>query len=137
MESFSVLERKADGFRNYLRAGEKLSPETLLVDRAFMLNLTAPEMTVLIGGMRALGTNFGQTKHGVFTDRPETLTNDFFVNLDRPAPQDAGQVGLLQHGVHAVWWGGCLRGWPEFACTAKASRRGLPSRRVAPEARLS
>jgi catalase-peroxidase len=81
VESFSVLERKADGFRNYLRAGEKLSPETLLVDRAFMLNLTAPEMTVLIGGMRALGTNFGQTKHGVFTDQPETLTNDFFVNL--------------------------------------------------------
>jgi catalase-peroxidase len=81
LESFSVLEPRADGFRNYLRAAEKLSPETLLVDRAFMLNLTAPEMTVLIGGMRALGTNFGQTKHGVFTERPETLTNDFFVNL--------------------------------------------------------
>jgi catalase-peroxidase len=81
VESFAVLEPTADGFRNYLRAGEKLSPETLLVDRAYMLNLTAPEMTVLIGGMRALGTNFGQTKHGVFTDRPETLTNDFFVNL--------------------------------------------------------
>jgi catalase-peroxidase len=81
VESFAVLEPKADGFRNYLRAGEKLSPEALLVDRAFMLNLTAPEMTVLIGGMRALGTNFGQSKHGVFTDRPQTLTNDFFVNL--------------------------------------------------------
>jgi catalase-peroxidase len=58
-----------------------LSPETLLVDRAYKLNLTAPEMTVLIGGLRALNANFGQTKHGVFTDRPETLTNDFFVNL--------------------------------------------------------
>jgi catalase-peroxidase len=81
VESFSLLEPKADGFRNYLRGGEKLSPETLLVDRAYMLNLTAPEMTVLIGGMRALNANFGQAKHGVFTDRPETLTNDFFVNL--------------------------------------------------------
>ncbi|ORW05972.1 hydroperoxidase [Mycobacterium kyorinense] len=81
VESFAVLEPKADGFRNYLRRGEKLSPETLLVDRAYMLNLTAPEMTVLVGGMRALGANYGQSKHGVFTDRPETLTNDFFVNL--------------------------------------------------------
>jgi catalase-peroxidase len=81
VESFELLAPRADGFRNYLRAQEKLSPETLLVDRAYMLNLSAPEMTVLIGGMRALGTNFGQTKHGVFTDRPGTLTNDFFVNL--------------------------------------------------------
>jgi catalase-peroxidase len=81
VESFAVLEPHADGFRNYLRAGEKLSPETLLVDRAFMLNLTAPEMTVLIGGMRALNANVGQARHGVFTDRPEMLTNDFFSNL--------------------------------------------------------
>jgi catalase-peroxidase len=81
VESFAVLEPTADGFRNYLRAGEKLSPETLLVDRAFMLNLTAPEMTVLLGGMRALNANVGQSPHGVFTDRPGTLTNDFFVNL--------------------------------------------------------
>jgi catalase-peroxidase len=81
VESFAVLERTADGFRNYLRAGEKLSPETLLLDRANLLTLTAPEMTVLIGGMRALNANFGQSAHGVFTDRPETLTNDFFVNL--------------------------------------------------------
>jgi catalase-peroxidase len=81
VESFAVLEPKADGFRNYLRAGEKQPAERLLEDRAFMLNLTAPEMTVLVGGMRALGTNYGQTKHGVFTDRPGTLTNDFFVNL--------------------------------------------------------
>ena len=81
VESFSVLEPNADGFRNYLRAGEKLPPETLLLDRANMLRLTAPEMTVLVGGMRALNTNHKQTSHGVFTDRPETLTNDFFVNL--------------------------------------------------------
>jgi catalase-peroxidase len=81
VESFAVLEPKADGFRNYLRAGEKLPAESLLVDRAFMLNLTPPEMTVLVGGMRALNANFKQTRHGVFTDRPETLTNDFFRNL--------------------------------------------------------
>jgi catalase-peroxidase len=81
VETFAVLEPTADGFRNYLRPGEKLSPETLLVDRAFMLNLTASEMTVLIGAMRALNANHGRAPHGVFTDRPETLTNDFFVNL--------------------------------------------------------
>ncbi|HUR22673.1 MAG TPA: catalase/peroxidase HPI [Acidimicrobiales bacterium] len=80
-ESFAVLEPTADGFRNYLRAGEKLSPETLLLDRANLLTLTAPEMTVLIGGMRALNANYGHTAHGVFTHRPETLTNDFFVSL--------------------------------------------------------
>jgi len=79
VESFALLEPQADGFRNYLRAGEKTPAERLLVDRAYMLNLTAPEMTVLIGGLRVLGN--GQTKHGVFTDRPGTLTNDFFVNL--------------------------------------------------------
>ncbi|MBP2580393.1 catalase-peroxidase [Streptomyces sp. PvR006] len=81
VESFAVLEPRADGFRNYLRAGEKLSPETLLLDRASLLTLTAPEMTVLVGGMRALDTGFRRSKHGVFTDRPESLTNDFFVNL--------------------------------------------------------
>jgi catalase-peroxidase len=81
VESFAVLEPTADGFRNYLRPGERLSPETLLLDRAFMLRLTAPQMTVLVGGMRALNANCGQARHGVFTNRPETLTNDFFVNL--------------------------------------------------------
>src|SRR5580704_16298470 len=75
------MEPIADGFRNYLRSGQHLSAEELLVDRAQLLKLTAPEMTVLIGGMRALNANFGQAKHGVFTNRPETLTNDFFVNL--------------------------------------------------------
>jgi catalase-peroxidase len=81
VESFAVLEPRADGFRSYLQAGEKLAPETLLLDKANLLTLTAPEMTVLVGGMRALGTNVGGTKHGVFTDRPGVLTNDFFVNL--------------------------------------------------------
>ena len=81
VESFAVLERNADGFRNYLREGVKLSPETLLVDRAYLLNLSAPEMTVLVGGLRALDANAGGAKHGVFTDRPGRLTNDFFVNL--------------------------------------------------------
>ena len=81
VESFAVLEPTADGFRNYLPSGEKLSPETLLVDKAYMLNLSAVEMTVLVGGMRALSANFGGAGHGVFTDRPGTLTNDFFVNL--------------------------------------------------------
>jgi len=80
-ESFAVLEPRADGFRNYLHAGEKLEPEKLLLDRAYLLNLTAPEMTVLVGGMRALGTNAGGSSHGVLTDRTEALTNDFFVNL--------------------------------------------------------
>ena len=81
VHSFAVLEPTADGFRNYLRKGQQRSAEELLVDRAQLLTLTAPEMTVLVGGMRALNANFGQSKHGVFTKRPETLTNDFFVNL--------------------------------------------------------
>ncbi len=81
VHSFAVMEPVADGFRNYLRSGQILSAEEFLVDRAQLLTLTAPEMTVLVGGMRALNANFGQTKHGVFTNRPETLTNDFFVNL--------------------------------------------------------
>jgi catalase-peroxidase len=81
VRSFAVLEPRADGFRNYTRAGQKLSPETLLLDRANLLNLTAPQMTVLIGGLRVLGANFKQSRHGVFTQQPGKLTNDFFVNL--------------------------------------------------------
>jgi catalase-peroxidase len=84
VDSFKVLEPRADGFRNYLRAGEKLQPEVLLVDRAYMLDLTAPEMTVLVGGLRALNANAGGTAHGVLTDRPGVLTNDFFTNLLSP-----------------------------------------------------
>jgi catalase-peroxidase len=81
VESFAVLEPTPDGFRNYFRPGESLPLEHGLLDRAYMLTLTAPEMTVLIGGMRTLNANFAQSQHGVFTDRPETLTNDFFANL--------------------------------------------------------
>jgi len=81
VESFAVLEPAADGFRNYLKTKYAVSAEELLVDRAQLLTLTAPEMTVLVGGMRVLNANFGQSQHGVFTKRPETLTNDFFVNL--------------------------------------------------------
>ena len=80
-ESFAVLEPTADGFRNYMKDGRGIPAEELLVDRAQLLTLTAPEMTVLVGGMRALDANVGRSKHGVFTDRPGTLTNDFFVNL--------------------------------------------------------
>jgi len=81
VESFAVLEPAADGFRNYLKAKYAVTAEELLVDRAQLLTLTAPEMTVLVGGMRVLKTNFGGSQHGVFTKRPEALTNDFFVNL--------------------------------------------------------
>ena len=83
-DSFRVLEPRADGFRNYLRPGEKTQPEVLLVDRAYMLDLTAPEMTVLVGGLRQLGGNVGGVAHGVLTDRPGVLSNDFFANLLSP-----------------------------------------------------
>ncbi len=81
VEAFAVLEPRADGFRNYHRVGEKLPLETLLLDRANLLELSAPEMTVLVGGLRGLNVNIGQSQHGVFTAQAETLTNDFFVNL--------------------------------------------------------
>jgi catalase-peroxidase len=81
VESFEALEPKADGFRNYVNGKQRVSEAELLVDRAQLLKLTAPEMTVLVGGLRVLGANTGNSKHGVFTKRPETLTNDFFVNL--------------------------------------------------------
>jgi catalase-peroxidase len=81
VHSFAVLEPRADGFRNYLKKGPQSPAEELLVDKAQLLNLSAPELTVLVGGMRALGANVGHSKHGVFTSHPETLTNDFFVNL--------------------------------------------------------
>ena len=98
VDSFKWLEPRADGFRNYLRAGDKTPAERLLVDRAYMLNLTAPEMTVLIGGLRALGN--GGTKHGVFTDKPGTLTNDFFVNL-----LDMGTVWDVSESTENVYEG--------------------------------
>jgi len=80
-ESFAVLEPTVDGFRNFFRPGEKLPVERGLLERAYMLSLTAPEMAVLIGGMRALNANHNQSRHGILTDRPEMLTNDFFINL--------------------------------------------------------
>jgi catalase-peroxidase len=99
VESFAVLEPTADGFINYIRKGHPIPAEEMLVDRAQLLTLTAPEMTVLVGGMRALNANFGQSKHGVFTKRPETLTNDFFVNLLDMSTQwqpSAGSEGVYE-----------------------------------------
>ncbi len=99
VESFAPLEPTADGFRNYLRGDQLMSPEEALVDRAQLLTLTAPEMTVLVGGLRVLGANAGQSKHGVFTKRPETLTNDFFVNLLEMSTQwqpSAGSEGVYE-----------------------------------------
>ncbi|HKK20650.1 MAG TPA: peroxidase family protein, partial [candidate division Zixibacteria bacterium] len=96
-DSFAVLEPKADGFRNYCSEGQRIAPEDLLVDRAQLLTLSAPEMAVLVGGMRVLNANYGQSKHGVLTKRPESLTNDFFVNLldmgtEWKATSDAGDL---------------------------------------------
>jgi len=98
-DSFAALEPTADGFRNYLRGQQRLSAEELLVDRAQLLTLTAPEMTVLVGGLRVLGANAGKSAHGVFTRRPETLTNDFFVNLLDMSTQwrpSAGSEGVYE-----------------------------------------
>jgi catalase-peroxidase len=81
VDAFAVLEPRADGFRNYVRPGEKVQLEKMLLERAYFLGVTAPQLTVLVGGLRALDVNHGGTKHGVFTDRPGALTNDFFVNL--------------------------------------------------------
>jgi catalase-peroxidase len=112
VESFAVLEPRYDGFRNYLHPAEEMPPEELLVERAFMLNLTPPEMTVLVGGMRALGANVGQAKHGVLTDRPETLTNDFFVNLLdmrtewKPSTSDANVYEGRDRATGEVKWTG-------------------------------
>ena len=110
--SFAVLEPAADGFRNYLKAKYDVRAEELLVDRAQLLTLTAPEMTVLIGGMRVLNANFGKSQHGVFTKRPETLTNDFFVNLLDMGTNwqaKAGDDGVFEgrdRGTGALKWTG-------------------------------
>ena len=112
VESFAVLEPTADGFRNYLGTGQSRSAEELLVDRAHMLTLTAPEMTVLVGGMRVLNANVSQAAMGVFTTRPEMLTNDFFVNLlDMNTQWEASSTaeGLFEgrdHGTNDVKWTG-------------------------------
>jgi catalase-peroxidase len=112
VHSFAVLEPTADGFRNYLRSGHQRPAEELLVDRAQLLTLTAPEMTVLVGGMRALNANFEQSKHGVFTNRPETLTNDFFVNLLdmntkwQASPKSDGVFEGRDHATGEIKWTG-------------------------------
>ncbi|MBL8582721.1 MAG: catalase-peroxidase, partial [Rhizobiaceae bacterium] len=100
VESFAPLEPTADGFRNYSRGKQRLSPEEALVDRAQLLGLTAPEMAVLVGGLRVLGANVAQSTHGVFTDRPETLTNDFFANL-----LDMGTKWQPSAGIDGVYEG--------------------------------
>ncbi|MGA2787953.1 MAG: catalase/peroxidase HPI [Verrucomicrobiota bacterium] len=112
VESFAVLEPIADGFRNYLKGKYTLSAEALLVDKAQLLTLTAPEMTVLVGGLRALNTNFGGAQHGVFTKRPEVLANDFFVNLLdmgtewKPVSKDADVFEGRDRKTGAVKWTG-------------------------------
>ncbi len=112
VHSFAVLEPTADGFRNYLRLGHRSTAEELLVDKAQLLKLTAPEMTVLIGGMRALDANFGHSQHGVFTKRPGTLTNDFFVNLLdmgtewKPSTTQDGVYEGRDRATGAVKWTG-------------------------------
>ena len=115
VDSFAVLEPTADGFRNYLRPGEKLPGEIRLLDRANLLQLSAPEMTVLVGGMRALGANAGGTRHGIFTERPETLTNDFFVNL-----LDDSTEWTATHSEENVFEG-LVRGSDEARWTATAA----------------
>ncbi|HKC33784.1 MAG TPA: catalase/peroxidase HPI [Xanthobacteraceae bacterium] len=110
-QSFAPLEPIADGFRNYLRGKQFMAPEEALVDRAQLMRLTAPEMTVLVGGLRVLGANAGQSKHGVFTKKPETLNNDFFVNLLDMSTQwqPAGSDGLYEgrdRKTNAVKWTG-------------------------------
>jgi catalase-peroxidase len=112
VEAFAVLEPVADGFRNYLKTKYSVSAEELLVDRAQLLTLTAPEMTVLIGGMRVLNANFGQSRHGVFTKRPETLSNDFFVNLLdmgtvwKPTSKDEGLFEGRDRATGELKWTG-------------------------------
>jgi len=110
VEAFEPLEPAADGFRNYQKARFAVRPEELLVDRAQLLTLTAPEMTVLVGGMRMLNANVGQSAHGVFTDRPGALTNDFFVNLLdmgtewKPTSDDAETYEGRDRATGALKW---------------------------------
>ncbi len=111
VESFQALKPKADGFRNYLGDGYDEKPEELMVDKADLLDLTVPEMTVLVGGMRALGATYDDTDLGVFTDRPGTLTNDFFVNLldmgyDWEQSEDEGVYELRDRETGEVEWEG-------------------------------
>src|SRR5262245_16822963 len=112
VDSFAVLEPAADGFRNYSQAGDKVPAEQRLVERADFLKLTAPQMTALVGGLRAMNANHGQTAHGVFTDRPEALTTDFFVNLLdmgtvwKPSATDEGVYDGTDRATGAAKWTG-------------------------------
>lgn len=112
VQSFAVLEPKADGFRNYKKTKFTMSAEEMLIDRAQLLTLTAPELTVLLGGMRVLNTNYGQAPHGVFTKNPETLTNDFFVNLLdmrtvwKPVSEDAEVFEGRDRATNELKWTG-------------------------------
>jgi catalase-peroxidase len=112
LESFAFLEPEADGFRNYLKAKYSIKPEEFLVDRAQLLTLSAPEMTVLLGGLRVLNANYGKSQHGVFTHRPEALTNDFFVNvLDmgtawKPSAADEDVYEGRERSTRALKWTG-------------------------------
>ena len=112
VDAFAVLEPIADGFRNYLKGEYSVSPEEFLVDKAQLLTLTAPEMTVLVGGMRVLNANVGQSEHGVFTKRPEMLTNDFFVNLLdmstewHPSATSEGEYEGIDRATGAPKWTG-------------------------------
>jgi catalase-peroxidase len=111
VESFAVLEPAADGFRNYQRAGVAIPAEQLLLDRAQLLTLTAPEMTVLVGGLRVLGATVGQSRHGVFTTTPGVLTNDYFVNLldmrvDWASAAEAGVYEGKDRSTAQVKWTG-------------------------------
>ncbi|BAV41509.1 catalase/peroxidase HPI [Mycobacterium ulcerans] len=115
VESFAVLEPRADGFRNYVRVGEKAPLEHLLIERAYRLGVTAPEMTVLVGGLRALGANHGGSKHGVFTDKPGVLSNDFFVNL-----LDMGTEWKASDAAENVYEG-CDRSSGQLKWTATAN----------------
>ena len=137
MHSFAVLEPIADGFRNYLKKGHERSAAELLVDRANLLTLTAPEMTVLVGGMRALNANFGQSKHGVFTKRPETLTNDFFVNLldmntkwQKPATTEGVFEGRDRATGELKWTGTRRRSRLRFELPAPGTRGSLCVQRL-------
>ena len=119
MDSFAVLEPTADGFRNYLKDGHNRSAEELLVDRSHFLTLTAPEMTILVGGMRVLKANFGRSEHGVFTKRPETLTHDSFVNLlDMNTKWEASSTSAhvfegRNRGTGELKWTGTAHDTPE------------------------
>ncbi len=134
-ESFAVLEPLADGFRNYEKEKYRVPAEQLLVDKAQLLTLTAPEMTVLVGGLRVLGANAGQSKHGVFTNRPGALTNDFFVNLldmgtAWKATSDAKDVfeGRARKTGEPKWTGTRVDSGLRLELPAPSPRRGLRKR---------